>query len=103
MPPALQHIKLAFRTDDFQFSLHATREAYEEEILPSEIKEAVEEGQLLEDYPAHQRGPCCLLYGRTKAGRELHIVCTSTGLPIVVITVYEPREPKWPTPRQRRR
>ena len=99
----LEYIKLAFRNDDFQFSLHATMEAYEEEILPSEVKEVVKDGQILEDYPAHLRGPCCLIYGRNKGGRDIYVVCTSMGSPIVVITVYEPKEPKWITPRQRRR
>jgi len=98
----LSHIKQAFKRGEFKFSLHGAQEAYEENILPLEIKEAIEEGEILEDYPEYRRGPCCLIYGRTKAGRDLHVVC-SVGAPVVITTVYEPKEPRWITPRRRGR
>jgi hypothetical protein len=35
-------------------------------------------------------------------GRPLHVACT-TGRPMVtIITVYEPKPPKWVTPSKRR-
>lgn len=74
MTENISHIKQAFRKDEFKFSLHGTLEAYDENILSSEIKEAIDEGEILEDYPEHKRGPCCLIYGKTKAGRDIHVV-----------------------------
>jgi hypothetical protein len=56
----------------------------------------------LEHYPEHRRGACCLVNGSTEEGRPLHVVCT-TGQPLLIlITVYEPRSPRWLTPRERR-
>jgi hypothetical protein len=56
---------------------------------------------VLENYPEHRRGACCLLYGRAANGRHLHVVCTTAQPVLIVITVYEPRPPRWITPTQR--
>ena len=82
---------------------HGYEEALAEDIAVDEIREAIVDGMILEDYPEHQRGPCCLLYGRTGAGRDLHVVVTTGVSPVVVITVYEPRPPYWTTPQERGR
>ena len=57
---------------------------------------------ILEHYPEHERGSCCLLYGCTFADRHLHVVCTTSQSVLIIITVYEPLPPKWITPMQRR-
>lgn len=59
--------------------------------------------EIIEDYPAHRRGPCCLVNTTTAAGRPLHVVCTTAQPVLILITVYEPLPPKWVTPRQRGR
>lgn len=72
----------------------------EEGITLDEVLEAIRNSEILEDYPGHRRGPCCLILGWTKTLRPLHVVCT-TGQPVlIIITVYEPRPPKWVTPRE---
>jgi hypothetical protein len=57
--------------------------------------------ELLEDYPDWWLGPSCLVHGQTDLGRDLHIVVSYSGLPVTIITVYEPHPPKWITPTQR--
>ena len=81
---------------------HAVEEMLAEEIALAEVLEAIERCQLLEDYSAHKRGACCLVGGATARGRALHIVCTSALPLLVIITVYEPRPPKWLSPTRRR-
>ena len=82
---------------------HAQQEMAEEEILLEDLLEALRSssGQLLENYPEHRRGPCCLVNGYTQAGRALHVVCTTAVPLLIVITVYEPKPPKWITPTRR--
>ena len=82
---------------------HAQQEMAEEEILLEDLLEALRSssGQLLENYPEHRRGPCCLVNGYTQAGRPLHVVCTTAVPLLIVITVYEPKPPKWVTPTRR--
>lgn len=82
--------------------MHAQQEMVEEDVSLDDVLEAISQGQVLEDYPEHRRGACCLLNGVTREGRAIHVVCTSDQPTLVIITVYEPLWPKWVTPTQRR-
>jgi len=77
------------------------REMAEERITLDELLEALNRGQILENYPVHRRGACCLLHGVTDTGRHLHVVCTTERPALIIITVYEPGPPKWVTPTER--
>jgi hypothetical protein len=88
----------AVTTQQVKLSLHAAEEALAEEITRSEIEATLLNAQILEDYPDWWLGPSCLVCGRTKTDRSIHIVASYSKLPITIITVYEPRPPKWRTP-----
>ena len=47
-------------------------------------------GDLIEDYPDDPRGHSCLLLGRGKNGRPIHVVCAPTKNYVAVITSYVP-------------
>ncbi len=56
----------------------------------------IENGEIIEDYPDDKFGPSCLIYGRTKLERPLHIQCSYPARPkIKIITVYEPDPEEW--------
>ena len=74
----------------------------EEDITLDQVLQAVDNAQILENYPEHQRGACCLLSGVTGAQRPVHIVCTTAQPVLIIITVYEPKLSKWVTPTERR-
>ena len=97
----LEKIQEQARTRNFRLSIHVQQEMVDENIVLSEVTEAVNTAQVLENYPEHKRGACCLLYGITAAGRPLHVVCTTSLQILVIITVYEPKPPRWITPTQR--
>src|SRR4051812_32856408 len=87
--------------EEIRVTQHAQQEMVAEGIELDEVVEAILSGQIIENYPEHRRGSCCLVTGYTRRGRSLHVVCT-TGRPfLIVITVYEPKLPKWVTPAQR--
>jgi hypothetical protein len=83
-------------------TVHAHQEMVEEGITMDDVLRVIAAGDVIEDYPTHRRGACCLVGGTTRAGRPLHIVCTTAQPVLVIITVYEPKPPKWITPIQRR-
>lgn len=89
------------RTKNFRLSIHGQQEMVDENIVLADVTEAVNTAQILENYPEHKRGACCLLYGITSAGRPLHVVCTTSLQILVIIAVYEPKPPRWLTPTQR--
>ena len=98
----LKRIRVQTAAENVRVTQHAQQEMIEENVLLDEVFEAVEAGQILENYPEHRRGACCLINGLTQDGRSLHIVCTTAQLVLIIITVYEPKAPKWITPTQRR-
>ena len=97
----LSLLKQAVQERQIKISLHAAEEALAEEITRTEIETVLLTAQLLEDYPDWWLGPSCLIYGRAEIGRHLHIVVSYSRLPVTIITVYEPRPPKWLTPTRR--
>jgi hypothetical protein len=87
----------------YEFSKHAVDQSIIRHILLEEFSEAIENGTILEDYPDDKYGPSCLILGFTKAGRPIHIQCTSGSREIIkIITLYEPDEDLWVDSRERR-
>ncbi|MBI3755158.1 MAG: DUF4258 domain-containing protein [Deltaproteobacteria bacterium] len=83
-----------------KFSQHAKDEMlYEEfgEIYEVEIKEALTNCELLEEYSGDRLYPSYLLFGKTNNGRPLHIVCAPLieDEKLVIITVYQPDPALW--------
>lgn len=97
----MARIRAQVETESVRITQHAHEEMVAENITLQEVFEALARGEILEDYPEHRRGPCCLVSGLTGEGRPLHVVCTTAQPLLIVITVYEPKPPKWITPTRR--
>ena len=98
----LARIKSQAAAGTLRITQHAHQEMVEEQITLDEVLAALQRGEILEHYPGHRRGACCLVLGHSEEGRALHAVCTTAQPLLILITVYEPRPPKWVTPRARR-
>lgn len=96
-----ERIRAQGRTESVRVTLHAQQEMVEEDIALDQLLEAIGSAEILENYPEHRRGPCCLIVGYTKSGRPLHVVCTTAQAVLIIITVYEPKPPKWAAPTER--
>lgn len=98
----LERLRSQARAENIRLTQHTQQAMVEEEISLDDVLAAIENSQILEDYPEHRRGPCCLLSGFTQAGRPIHVVA-ATALPtLVLITVYQPKPPRWVTPTKRK-
>jgi hypothetical protein len=62
----------------YQIKLHALQRINERGILPSEVKEALLDCSVVEDYPDDKRGHSCLVWGKIRGGKDLHLVCGLT-------------------------
>jgi hypothetical protein len=91
-----------------RFTDHARREMDTEplgRIVADEILEALDSGEIIEEYPDDAPYPSCLILGRTQSGRPLHIVCAPVleeGR-LIIVTVYQPDPARWETDWQRRK
>lgn len=64
----LETIREQAKAQALRVTQHAQEEMDEEDITLDEVLVAIANGTILENYAEHKRGPCCLLYGRTKKG-----------------------------------
>jgi hypothetical protein len=68
-----------------------------------EVREIFADAEVIEDYPDDKYGPSCLIFGRTREGRPLHIQCSYPSRPLInIITLYEPDPDLWIDFRMRR-
>ena len=96
MMDILEGIREKIRNGQFEFSQHATDQSIIRHIRVRELREAIEEGERIADYPNDKYGPSCLILGFTKSKRPLHIHCSYPSRPLVkIITLYEPDPARW--------
>ena len=89
--------------DQFEFSKHAVDQSILRRISVQEVREAFVVAEIIEDYSEDKYGPSCLVFGKTKAGRPLHIQCSYPMRSIIkIVTLYEPDSARWIDSRTRR-
>lgn len=66
-------------------------------INSKEVFEAISTGKLLEHYDDDEPYPSCLIFGRTRNDRPIHVVCANYEIDdlTIVVTVYEPNPERW--------
>ena len=87
--------------DEFYFSRHGDQERQNENLTVAEIREALIEGAILEQYNDTGRGESCLVAGFTRTGIPVHAVCGRRGDYMVVVATYVPKAPKFRNPYER--
>lgn len=87
--------------DLIRITNHAHQEMINEDVSLEEVREVLLDAAIIENYPAHKRGSCCLVCRLTSRGRYIHVVCSTSHELAIIITVYEPKEPKWTNPFER--
>ncbi|PIZ16757.1 hypothetical protein COY52_06225 [Candidatus Desantisbacteria bacterium CG_4_10_14_0_8_um_filter_48_22] len=90
-----------------KLSSHAKSEMLNEEygfIREEEIKEAILNGEIIEEYPEDRPYSSCLILGFTEKKRPLHIACAPVPGEdlLIVITIYQPSPSLWIDYRRRK-
>jgi Domain of unknown function (DUF4258) len=96
----LSTLQRCFHRDRVLYSQHARREMREEplgRIAEHEVYETLLDGEVIEDYPDDTPYASCLIFGRSGAGRPIHVVCAYSPEDdrAIIITVYEPDPGRW--------
>ena len=88
----IREVREKVERNEYEISFHAEKERYAENIIISDLENAICNGEILEDYPDDPRGPSCLVLGYSQ-NRPIHIVCGNTSMKwIRIITVYIPKK-----------
>ena len=81
-------------------------ELSKDNLTASEVIDGVADGELIEDYPDFQKGPCVLVLQLGRAGSPLHVVWgipKGADSPAVLVTAYRPDPDRWDVTFTRRR
>ena len=104
MESMLDEIRRKIVAGQFEFSRHAVNQSIIRHIGVQELREAIRNGVIIEDYPDDKYGPSCLIFGVTSQGRPIHIQCSYPSRPVVkIITLYQPDARRWVDFKVRRR
>jgi hypothetical protein len=71
-------------------------------ISTREVRQVIENGSIIEDYPDDPRGHSCLMLGLGVEGRPIHVVCAPRDDYLAVITAYIPEAGEWSNDFKRR-
>jgi len=69
----------------------------EDDISEKELIEAILDGGVIEDYSNDKPFPSCLIFGKSRDGRPIHVVCAYSKEDdiTIIITTYEPDPSRW--------
>jgi hypothetical protein len=80
------------------WSRHAIVEMINDKLTRTEVERALEQGQIIEDYPAgHRPLPDCLVLASLAGTHPLHAVVAVDEVQdrILIVTVYLPSKEEW--------
>jgi hypothetical protein len=79
------------------FLSHAVRQMARPDrmIKRLEVRNVIETGVVIEEYPDDPRGPSCLILGRGTGKRPIHVVCSPKADFLAIITAYLPDRTEW--------
>ena len=79
------------------FLPHAVRQMSRPDRMISTgiVREVLEDGEIIEDYPEDVRGHSCLILGTDDDGRPIHIVRAPKDEYLAIITAYIPDDTQW--------
>jgi uncharacterized protein DUF4258 len=79
----IDEIREKIEAGQFEFSKHAVDQSIIRRISVKETQELFSNAEVIEDYPEDKYGPSCLILGKTREGRPLHIQCSYPSRPLI--------------------
>ena len=99
----IKQLLIYYENDKVFVTAHATERFRQRGIKVKDIRNAVENGEIIEQYPDDFPYPSCLILGQTKDSRPIHVVMSNEGSSSRIITAYIPSEEKWESDLKTRR
>lgn len=85
----------ANRAENIVVSLHGQLRLNERNITVDDVMQAIDTGEIIEQYPDDFPFPSCLILGLSVNGTYIHIVVSMNDGKIYLITAYIPNSEKW--------
>lgn len=91
----IENIRECILHKNIYWSKHCLNRINQRDILTKDIKIAINNGKIIEFYYDDYPYPSCLISGKDKNNRILHIVCGIIENIVYMITAYYPDSTKW--------
>lgn len=86
----IEEIKKLSEKSKIKWSTHCLERMQERDITRADVKNCIENGEIIEDYPDDFPYPSCLVFGYNTNNNVIHVVVGSNGEFLYIITVYIP-------------
>ena len=83
------------KKSSLRWTNHILERLFQRNILIDDVKTALLDCEIIEQYPNDYPFPSCLALGHTIARKTLHTVCGSNGTELWLITAYFPNPAEW--------
>ncbi len=99
----IEKIRKCIYDRKISWTKHCLNRMNQRNILISDIKTAIGNGRIIEYYDFDYPYPSCLILGKSKSKKMIHIVCGINKDVVYMITVYYPDKDKWENNMKKRR
>lgn len=99
----IKYIKDLLNTNKIKWSVHCLERMGERDISRADVKNCINNGEIIEDYPDDFPYPSCLVFGYTIDNKIIHVVAGTDGNVLYFITVYFPKADKFEADMKTRR
>ena len=84
-----------YEEDSVFVTEHASQRFRQKGIKAKDIRLAVGNGEIIEQYPEDFPFPSCLIYGKDAQNQVIHVCMSDEGNSSRIITAYYPDPDKW--------
>ena len=91
----IENLRKYFSEDKVFMTEHAAERFHQRGIRISDIRNAINFGEIIEQYPDDYPYPSCLILGKNSGGKNIHAVLSDEGNMSRIITAYFPDANKW--------
>ena len=91
----IERLRAYYLSDTVFFTRHAAERCRQRGITAKDIKDAVMNGEVIEDYPDDFPFPSCLILGSVAKIKPLHVCMSDEGSGGRIITAYFPLSERW--------
>ena len=91
----IERLRKYFSDDKIFATAHASERFRQRGINIRDIRNAINGGEIIEQYPDDYPYPSCLILGENLRGEKIHAVLSDEGTSSRIITAYFPDIEKW--------
>ena len=88
-------LRTYYSQDKIFMTQHSSERCRQRNIAKRDIRNAVMNGEIIEQYPDDFPFPSCLIHGFADNGDDLHVVMSDETTASRIITAYYPSPEKW--------